>query len=157
MDALPDIVPILNAFTAERLETVLVGMAAAALQGAPVTTDDFDFAFRETKVNVAKLERVAVRLGASIERPYYPSSKLYRLQSKTGVQIDMMPSISGFSSFESIRSHATDANVEGLPLRIASLADVIKSKKAANRAKDLASMPVLEETLREKEKIQRKR
>lgn len=152
MNALPDIVQVLDAFRDENLETVLVGMAAAALQGAPVTTDDFDFAFRETPRNVAKLKRVAGRLNAQLSRPYYPSSRLYRLTSRTGAQVDMMPSISGFGSFESLRSHSIEADVEGRSLRIASLAAVIKSKKITNRSKDRAVMPVLEETLREKEK-----
>ena len=38
-----------------RLEAILVGNAAAALQGAPVTTLDFDFMFRKTPVNLKKL------------------------------------------------------------------------------------------------------
>ena len=35
---------------------VMVGNAAAAIQGAPVTTVDIDFLFRKTPVNVKKLK-----------------------------------------------------------------------------------------------------
>ena len=52
------------------LEAVLIGNAAAALQGAPVTTIDFDFLFRRTPRNLAKLKRLAASLGATILRPY---------------------------------------------------------------------------------------
>ena len=40
------------------LEAVLVGNAAAALQGAPVTTLDFDFMFRKTAANLSKLKKL---------------------------------------------------------------------------------------------------
>lgn len=51
-----------------RLEAVLIGNAAAALRGAPVTTLDFDFFFRKTPRNVAKLEVVADALDATVMR-----------------------------------------------------------------------------------------
>ena len=37
------------------LEAVLIGNAAPALQGVPVTTVDIDFLFRKTPSNIAKL------------------------------------------------------------------------------------------------------
>ena len=46
MDAAPLLVRLLQAFDAAKLETVLIGNAAAAIHGAPVTTLDFDFMFR---------------------------------------------------------------------------------------------------------------
>jgi hypothetical protein len=47
-------------------EAVLIGNAAAALQGAPVTTMDFDFVFRKTPANLRKLKRLAASLGGAI-------------------------------------------------------------------------------------------
>jgi hypothetical protein len=47
------------------LEAVLIGNAAAAFRGAPVTTVDFDFLFRGTARNLAKLskgERAVVKV-----------------------------------------------------------------------------------------------
>jgi hypothetical protein len=40
--------------------SVLVGNAAAAIQGAPGTTLDYDFMFRHTPLNMKKLKKVAV-------------------------------------------------------------------------------------------------
>ena len=53
-----------------RLDVVLIGNAAPALQGAPVTTLDFDFMFRKTPTNMRKLKVFAQQLGAVILRPY---------------------------------------------------------------------------------------
>lgn len=58
---------------------MLIGNAAAAIQGAPVTTLDFDFMFRDTPANLRKLKGVAASLEAVILRQFYPVSKLYRV------------------------------------------------------------------------------
>src|SRR5207253_2830443 len=48
------------------LEAVLIGNAAAALQGAPVTTVDFDFLFQKTPRNLRKMKALARVLGATV-------------------------------------------------------------------------------------------
>ena len=77
MDAAPLLVEIGRALQEIGLEAVLIGNAAAALRGAPVTTIDFDFLFRRTPRNMAKLKALASRLRATVLRPYYPASDLY--------------------------------------------------------------------------------
>jgi predicted nucleotidyltransferase len=147
--------PLLNAVTAAlaavRLEAILIGNAAAALQGAPVTTVDFDFMFRSTPVNLAKLKKFARRLDAMIMRPYYPVSALYRVMNDDrGLQTDFMPVIHGVKSFNSLRSRAEKIQLGGHSLWVASLTDIIASKRAAGRPRDKAVLDVLEKTLREK-------
>jgi hypothetical protein len=153
MNAEPLLAVVLRAMHAQRLEGILVGNAAAALHGAPVTTVDFDFMFRDTATNLRKLKAVARDLGGIILRPYYPLSKLYRLvDDDRGLQVDFMPVLDGVRSFEGLRSRAERIMVSNEPLILASLRDVIASKKAADRSRDLAVMDVLERTLDEKEK-----
>ena len=79
MDAAPLLGEVGRQLHEARLEAVLIGNAAAALHGAPVTTVDFDFLFRKTARNLSKLKAVARGLGATILRPYYPASDLYRV------------------------------------------------------------------------------
>jgi hypothetical protein len=149
MDASPLLSILLQAFAAQRLEAVLIGNAAAALHGAPVTTLDFDFLFRETTTNLAKLKQVAKDCDAMILRPFYPVSKLYRVvNDDLGLQADFMPMIHGIRSFEGVRARATQRMIGGFPLIVASLDDIIASKKAAGRERDLAVLPVLEQTRR---------
>ena len=145
MNATPLLGTILDGLAAEKIEAVLIGNAAAAVQGAPVTTLDFDFMFRDTPANLAKLKRLAKRLDAIILRPFYPVSRLYRMTSDaSGLQVDFMPVIHGVRSFASLRSRAVAIDIDGRLLIAASLDDIIKSKRAAGRDRDLAVLPVLE-------------
>jgi hypothetical protein len=151
MNARPLLEHLARALARRRLDAVLVGNAAAALQGAPVTTLDFDFMFRKTDGSLRKLRAVARDLDAIILSPYYPASELFRLvNDDMGLQADFMPRLDGVRSFESLRARATPATLGEATLLVADLRDVIRSKRAAGRARDRAVLPVLEATLREK-------
>src|SRR6059036_2842415 len=114
MNAEPLLHDVVAALTAVRLEAIMIGNAAAAIQGAPVTTVDFDFMFRATPVNVAKLKRFARRMDAVILRPYYPASALYRVMNDDrGLQVDFMSAIHGVKSFNSLRSRSSRMEVSG--------------------------------------------
>jgi hypothetical protein len=64
MDAYPLLARIAQLLERHGLDPVLIGNAAAALQGAPVTTVDFDFLFCRTPANVWKLRAIAAELEA---------------------------------------------------------------------------------------------
>jgi hypothetical protein len=70
-----------------------------------------------------------------------------------GLQVDFMPVVDGVKSFNSLRSRASRLTLENAPLMVASLADIIASKQAAARPRDLAVMEVLQRTLHEHEKL----
>jgi hypothetical protein len=137
MDALVQLRRIARAFAKVRLEAIMVGNAAAALQGAPVTTLDFDFYYRHTPANLRKLKHLTRELGGVLLSPFYPVSTMMRLEvDSPPLQIDFLSTASGVSSFASLRSRAVDFAVEGdLTLRLACLADIVRSKTAAARPK----------------------
>ena len=130
MDGAPYLAEIGRQLSAIDLEAVLIGNAAAALQGAPVTTVDFDFMFRKTPRNLRKLKALAKALGAMVMRPYYPASDLYRVVRDDGLQVDFMASIHGIRSFEGLRDRADAIDVGGVTIRVASLRDIKKTKVA---------------------------
>ena len=104
MDARPFLVEIARHLRDLALDAVLIGNAAAALQGAPVTTVDFDFLFRKTPRNMEKLKALARALDAVVLRPYYPASEFYRVvRDDDGLQIDFMTVIHGVRSFAGLR------------------------------------------------------
>jgi hypothetical protein len=150
VDARPLLADIGSRLQQVKLEAVLIGNAAAALQGAPVTTIDFDFLFRKTARNLTKLKTLARDLRAVVLRPYYPASDLYRVvRDEDGLQLDFMATIHGIRSFEGVRDRASVIEIDGVPILVASLADVIRSKKAARRPRDLAVLEILEKALEE--------
>jgi predicted nucleotidyltransferase len=150
MDASPLLAEVGRALRAKDLEAILIGNAAAALRGAPVTTIDFDFLFRNTPRNMQKLKAVARALRATILRPYYPISDLYRVvRDDDGLQVDFMVTIHGVRSFEGLKRRAALIEIAGTSVLVASLDDVIKSKRAARRPRDLAVLELLEKTREE--------
>lgn len=87
-----------------RLDAVVIGNAAAALQGSPVTTLDVDFMFRKTPTNLRKLRAAADEFGAMALRPYYPASQLFRVvRDRDGLQLDFMAEVDGVRSFEALK------------------------------------------------------
>jgi hypothetical protein len=154
MNAGPFLHIVMRALQAVRLEAILIGNAAAALRGAPVTTEDFDFLVRSSPVTRAKIERLASLLHASISMPYYPASNVMRLQNRDGLKIDLLPRMAAIRSFESLRSRSEILRIGDDEVRIASLEDVVRSKRAANRPKDRAVLPILNKVLREQKKIE---
>ena len=150
MNASSLLVAIGRALDDVKLEVVLIGNAAAAIHGSSVTTEDFDFMFRPTPANIRKIKQVADLLGGSMNRPYYPLSDMYRIKNRSeGLQVDFLGSVHGVKSFESMRSRAVPIYVgRSIHIRVADLRDVIASKRAAKRPKDLAVLPVLEDTLK---------
>ena len=145
MDAKPFLVEVGRRMHEVGLEAVLIGNAAAALQGAPVTTVDFDFFFRKTPRNMTKVKALAKALHATVLRPYYPVSDLFRVvRDDDGLQVDLMATAHGLRSFEGVRARASVLTIDGVPITVASLADIIKSKRAAGRPRDKAVIEILE-------------
>ena len=156
MDAEPFLAEVARQFHRLHFDVVLIGNAAAALQGAPVTTVDFDFMFRKTPSNLKKLKALATTLRATVLRPYYPVSDLYRVtRDDDGLQLDFMATIHGVHSFAGLRARASKVEIGGAELLVASLSDIIKSKKAAGRPRDLAVIDVLERTHEEATRARR--
>lgn len=155
MDAAPRLVEIADAFAAAHLEAILIGNAGAALHGAPVTTVDFDFLYRVSPSNEAKLKKVAQALGGQLSQPFPVLSSVYRIvRPETQLQVDLTGQVHGVKSFNSLRSKAIRVDIEGRTLLVASLADIIKSKREANRPQDQAVLHVLQFTLEEQQATQ---
>ena len=143
---------VVEAVEEARLEAILVGNAGAAVLGARVTTMDFDFMIRRTPENMRKLRAIADELGGTLFQPFYPVSRMYRLERDDGLQVDFLMQLDGIRSFEGLRARSERLDFDGgWSVTVASLPDIIKSKRAAGRPKDIAVLPELEATQRERE------
>ncbi len=142
------IITLLRALRQAGLEAIIVGNAGAALQGAPVTTQDVDLLIRDTAANRDKLLRLATELGTA--RPV-EISEMTSTQRLIGAAwpIDILfETMSGGLHFASVRSRAKTIEIGDVAATVASLEDIIRSKEAAGRAKDHATLPVLRDALR---------
>ena len=134
---------------------MVIGNSASMLNGAPVTTQDIDLLIRDTRLNRRKLARFAEEIGGSAPRPVSELSNVEWIEGDLAVPVEIhFDRISGGLTFSSIRSRAHLVAVGDEKLAVAALADVIRSKQAANRPKDRAVLPILRDTMAVKTKIE---
>jgi hypothetical protein len=125
---------------------VLIGGYAGALRGSPVITGDVDVCHARDDEN---LERLAGALGALDARLRgTPPDVPFRLDARTlraGDQftfitsagpVDILGTPAGTKGFADLDGAATDEAIDGLTIRVASLEDLIRMKRAVGRAKD---------------------
>jgi len=140
-----------------RLEAIVIGNSASMLNGAPVTTQDIDLLIRDTKMNRRKLARFSEGIGGTAPAPVSELSKVEWIEGDLAVPVEIhYDRISGGLTFAAVRSRAELVAVGDEKLRVADLADVIRSKTAANRPKDRAVLPILRDTLAAKKKLERR-
>ena len=130
------------------LEALVVGTVAAVLNGAPVMTQDLDLLVRDTPKNREKLAKLAaaLQIAAPVE-----VSELSRSVTLIGgaLPIDILfDALPGGLTFEALRSRSSRIQIGDSAATVASLGDVIASKEAAGRPKDLAQLPMLRDTQR---------
>ncbi len=159
MDATGYLEFIARSFAEYHIDAVMIGNAAAALQGAPVTTVDVDFLFcqkdlRDTFRKLVALAQQYEYTFMEIERTAR-GYRMFRLEEKrTGFAIDILFEADGIQ-YETIFPRASKVCFGKHFLYVASLEDVLMSKKSSNRLKDVATIPLLEMTLHEKERLQK--
>jgi len=143
---------LVEAVSQAELQVIVIGNAAAILHGVPVLTQDVDFMVRNHPQLEKKLKKFAKIFGAALTRPYEPSSQMIRVVGLP-VQVDFILQLSSRKSFESIRSRATKVRIGKRLVWVAALEDIIAAKEAANRSKDKATLQILKESLRVKDKL----
>ena len=121
---------------------MIVGLSAASLQGANTTTLDVDLWFETTSdPRIAEAARAAGGgwiSGAGMMPPQL-SGALERF--------DRVNYMHGLERFATELVRAKIMTVQGVTVRLLPLDRIIASKRAANRPKDQAVIPALEEAL----------
>ena len=156
--AAPAPIEILRLLAANKIDFVVVGMAAGVLRGAPVTTVDLDIVHRRGAENVSRLLGALRELeaiyrhdprGLRPEESHLMSAGHQLLATKHG-DLDCLGTVGDGQSYEDLLDRAPELELsEGLVVRVINLPTLIELKEKAGRPKDLAVLPVLRATLAE--------
>jgi hypothetical protein len=122
---------------------ILLGMGAAVLEGAPIATQDLDVWFEnaaDERIPQAAIDAGGFWIaGFGMQPPAFGGSGLDR--------VDVVLTAHGLDAFPIEYDRSIAREIEGVTLRTLPLDRIIASKRATNRAKDLAQLPALEATL----------
>jgi hypothetical protein len=156
----PDSLEILRALERHGVRYVLIDAAAARVAGAPVVTEDVDVTPATDRGNLDRLAAALRELGARLRSQADPEgvpfpvdaealtgAEIWTLTTSSGdLDVCFMPA--GTRGYDDLSREATREHLgRGLDVMVASLRDVIRSKEAAGRDKDIAQLPLLRRTL----------
>ena len=141
----PDVRDFLYELHAHGVAFVLVGGYALAAYGVVRATSDIDFFFRRTMDNVERLCSALQAFGA----PPNVIDPVHLLAPDTTIQfgvpperIDLLGTLDGVD-FEAVYAEAIELQIDRIPLRVISLADLRTNKAATGRPRDLSDLELL--------------
>lgn len=149
-----EIEALLRTLARHGVEYVLIGGIAARLHGSPLLTEDLDITPATTRENLKRLAsalreleaKLRVRPGEAvafeIDERMLAVATILTLTTKHGF-LDICVEPEGTRGYVDLASQAESYDVLGVRVQVATLADIIRSKQAAGRNKDLQALPTL--------------
>lgn len=138
------------------VDYVCIGGVAAVLQGANYVTFDLDVCPGEEFENLERLSAALRALDARVRVEGIDAgfafdhsgdslgrARTWNLKTSAG-NLDLCFLPAGTRGYNDLREHADVMEIEGEQVLVASIADIIRSKRAANRDKDQLALPILE-------------
>lgn len=157
-DPLPRFEPeaLIKTLNRHGVDYVLIGGLAATLHGSTLRTGDADICPARDPDNLVRLAAALTELGARLRSADAPDGvpfpcdatflsrvALINFTTRSG-DLDVSFEPAGTQGYDDLRRHVVTYDLEGLVVPVASIDDIVRSKRAANRAKDLAALPELE-------------
>ena len=135
---------------------LLIGGLAATLHGSPLRTGDADICPARDPENLERLAAALRELQARIRAADAPDGVSFACDARFLGQVELLNLTTvrgdldiafrphGTTGYDDLAPHSVRYDLEGLIVPVASLDDVIRSKRAAGRMKDHAALPTLE-------------
>jgi Nucleotidyl transferase AbiEii toxin, Type IV TA system len=152
----PDFRPtaLIGAIVRAGVDFVVIGGVAVVVQASPRFTRDLDISYATHTANLERLRSLLVALdarlrGVEADVPFTPDARTLRhaqlltLTTRDG-DLDLLVDPPGSPGYPALRRHADIVNLDGEPVRIASLEDLIEMKRAAGRPQDTIDIESLE-------------
>lgn len=140
-----------------KVEYVLIGALAARLYGFPRLTADADITPSQSSANLERLANALKDLDAHVytvavaeglvfdcSAPTLSRARTWNLITRAG-RVDLCIEPSGTSGFDDLVREAVEFEAFGVHFLAASLDDIIRMKKAADRPKDREDALILKE------------
>lgn len=153
-DFAPD--ELLRVLGEHQVNCIVIGGTAAYLQGSPLLTEDVDIVPSTDRDNLTRLSAALVDLDAKVRAagteplPFdhgadsLAAGQMWNLTTRFG-DLDLTFRPSGTQGYDDLRRDAITVVLSGVPVQLASLADIVRSKEAAGRDKDRRALPILRE------------
>lgn len=149
---------------------VIIGGIGARIWGSPRNTDDLDICPAATRANRQRLAAALTELDARFRPPgleeegFAPPGgwdersfgSMVSLALTTGLGwVDIWFIPDGTEGYDDLMKKASDAPIGGRQVKVADISDIIRSKAAAGRNKDLAALDHLRELQRRLDELGR--
>ena len=138
------------------VEYILIGGMAAVLHGSPTVTNDADVVPARTPANLERLAAALRDLGARLRSsteaggiPFEPhpelldSMSVLNLTTRCG-DLDLTLTPVELGTYDDLRPSAVVFDIEDMAVPVATLDDIIRSKRSADRPKDRVVLPILD-------------
>src|SRR5215831_6286566 len=134
---------IARAFAEKGVDYLFIGKSGAILLGYPGTTQDVDVFPARSPENgrriVAALREIGFELQDTLEKEIIEGKDFVQIKSGP-FDVDLIFAPDGISNFEAAKARGIE---EGI-FRVANLRDIIASKRASGRQKDLVDLSLME-------------
>ena len=141
-----DYIDMLKCLNKAGVDYIMVGGWAVNLYGYIRATVDLDIWILADAENARRVYAALVEFGAPVAEMKPDEFAEYGMIVQIGVapcRVDIISKISGVNYADAV-TRAVPKMIDGVPVRIISLDDLIANKKASGRAKDIADVEVLE-------------
>ena len=132
-------VAFLRELTRNKVSFMVVGLSAAAFQGAPMVTQDVDLWF--SNIDHPGIRKALKKLGGMLAPPMGFNPPMF-----IGDHVDcfdIVLTVHGISEFDEELKTALEISVGGVSIKVLPLDRIIASKSYLNREKDRAVLPAL--------------
>ena len=126
-----------------KVEYIIVGLSAAALQGAPVVTQDIDIWFKD--LSDPGIKKALKKTGGTYIPPIGENPPM--LAGESVKLFDLVLTMHGLNDFSKEIKNTIEIPIGTFYVRVLKLDRIIKSKEAIGRQKDKLVLPVLKDVL----------